>query len=636
MFKRIFVIFLLPLVLFGQDGWETVTSRKGFRSRRLGPVEVGSLLPIDPLATVGDTANPFVSGAFDKLLIDKAYVLSTFYNVKSPAYGATGDGSTDDSAALQAAVDSASAAGGGTVFIPEGVYITDGITLADSVNILGEGYSSILKLKASSDTAVIYIEAQNNILIADIKIDGNKGNQTGVSLGGEHWDGVSINDSNHDGTGTACNNIRVENVWVYQAPAHGIRCMGSNNVRIFNCTSEDCGDDGIAVEENSTHCIVSGCHLKDNQASAPVTGIGSGIEIEENTDDIIVDGNTCTGNVNGITLVVHTGADTLERCTVLGNTITGSTGKGISATGDLAGNFLYDCVIANNIISECADGIFVKAADMVSVVGNVIDSCYGGSSSGAIKFDNSVRFSVISNNMIVENQSPGISLANSNNNFNIISNNTVYKSTQAGISIANSNNLIEGNICIDNSVVGTSSGISLVAGADSCIVKNNICRDLGTQEYGIVIAADIIGLILDGNMLDGSSGAMLNLANGQMQKTTYCYDGWVTYAASTDTVTLGVLPVNAFVTNVYVYCYDNFDSDGADSLTVGYDGDSDAYATTISVSSSGVKAVTLGAKPRTIDGTERTVKAYYDDAGSDATQGRVHIMVEWITAFRVP
>jgi hypothetical protein len=46
--------------------------------------------------------------------------LSNVYNVK--AYGAVGDGTTDDTAAIQAAITAAMAAGGGVVFIPEGVF----------------------------------------------------------------------------------------------------------------------------------------------------------------------------------------------------------------------------------------------------------------------------------------------------------------------------------------------------------------------------------------------------------------------------------------------------------------------------------------------------------------------------------
>ena len=111
-------------------------------------------------------------------------------------------------------------------------------------------------------------------------------------------------------------------------------------------------------------------------------------------------------------------------------------------------------------------------------------------------------------------------------------------------------------------------------------------------------------------------------------RTPNVYEGWVTHEA--DTVILGAVPANYFVSQVFVWVQEEFDSDAADNLTIGYDGDSDAYATTIDVSSTGVKSVTLGGSGRIIDATGRTVKAYYDDAGSDATTGEVHIYIEWI------
>jgi len=56
------------------------------------------------------------------------------YNVKD--YGALGDGSTDDTSAIQTTINTAFAAGGGVVYFPNGIYIIGGnlITSLDSVN----------------------------------------------------------------------------------------------------------------------------------------------------------------------------------------------------------------------------------------------------------------------------------------------------------------------------------------------------------------------------------------------------------------------------------------------------------------------------------------------------------------------
>ncbi len=49
--------------------------------------------------------------------------------------GARGDGTTSDTASLQAAVDACAAAGGGTVLVPAGTYLTGPLTLADRVTL---------------------------------------------------------------------------------------------------------------------------------------------------------------------------------------------------------------------------------------------------------------------------------------------------------------------------------------------------------------------------------------------------------------------------------------------------------------------------------------------------------------------
>lgn len=71
-------------------------------------------------------------------LLDKG---SEVFNVK--AYGAVGDDSTDDTTAIQSAINAASSAGGGVVFFPQGTYkITAALALKSFVSLIGVGCGS--------------------------------------------------------------------------------------------------------------------------------------------------------------------------------------------------------------------------------------------------------------------------------------------------------------------------------------------------------------------------------------------------------------------------------------------------------------------------------------------------------------
>ena len=79
------------------------------------------------------------------------------YNVRSVTYGATGNGSTDDTAAIQAALTAAGSAGGGRVHIPAGTYkitppsaTVPALTVPSNVTISGDGIGATILLKMAT------------------------------------------------------------------------------------------------------------------------------------------------------------------------------------------------------------------------------------------------------------------------------------------------------------------------------------------------------------------------------------------------------------------------------------------------------------------------------------------------------
>jgi len=72
-----------------------------------------------------------------------------FFNIKT--YGAQGDGAALDTAAVNKAIDAASAAGGGTVYFPPGTYVAGSIHLKSNVTLYLEQGSTV---EASTDPNV--------------------------------------------------------------------------------------------------------------------------------------------------------------------------------------------------------------------------------------------------------------------------------------------------------------------------------------------------------------------------------------------------------------------------------------------------------------------------------------------------
>jgi polygalacturonase len=75
-------------------------------------------------------------------VIVSAQADSQFFNVRD--YGAVGDGKNLDSPAINQAIDAAAAAGGGTVLVPAGTYLSGSIRLKSNIHLLIDAGATIL------------------------------------------------------------------------------------------------------------------------------------------------------------------------------------------------------------------------------------------------------------------------------------------------------------------------------------------------------------------------------------------------------------------------------------------------------------------------------------------------------------
>ena len=104
-------------------------------------------------------------------------------NVKS--FGAKGDDATDDTAAIQSAIDQAAAGNRGTVFFPPGTYrISSSLVITNQLSLMGSSHGGTI-LKATSSITMIKME--NGSEVHDMRLIGNdrtSANSIAIKIGG--------------------------------------------------------------------------------------------------------------------------------------------------------------------------------------------------------------------------------------------------------------------------------------------------------------------------------------------------------------------------------------------------------------------------------------------------------------------
>lgn len=142
----------------------TGTSYTGSPTAVSQPVTLAAILNKwnDSAGSIGIDWKVSVAGVATNLSSAMAAFVGLFFNAKDPAFGAVGDGATDDTNAINAAITAASAAGGGIVFFPATTtnykFTTLTISVAN-VTLMGCGpKASILQSSATSGALVTFTD----------------------------------------------------------------------------------------------------------------------------------------------------------------------------------------------------------------------------------------------------------------------------------------------------------------------------------------------------------------------------------------------------------------------------------------------------------------------------------------------
>lgn len=304
------------------------------------------------------------------------------YNVRD--YGATGNGVTDDTNAIQAALDAARDAGGGRVYIPAGTYILAGsgdasdgaLRVYSNTELYGEGMGTAeLKLQdgfASKITGMIRTpvnEVTHDIIIRDLTINGNRENTTaevdGIMTG--VLPGSPLQDTNilierveiHDVSRIAFNpHEQTTNLTIRDSVAHHNSWDGfiadfvtnavyENNVAYANDRH------GFNVVTHSENVILRNNTSYDNAEYGIIVQRGAGSQTIKGWQDmlnnnILIEGNTVYGNDRGI------GLKQTEDSQIIGNNIYDNDREGIYLEG------ARENIIDGNIVNTISDAIEIR------------------------------------------------------------------------------------------------------------------------------------------------------------------------------------------------------------------------------------------------------------------------------------
>ena len=312
--------------------------------------------------------------------------------------GATGDGSTDDTVAFNAAIASVTGTGG-IVYVPDGTYminaVNNGVHLGNNMT-LQLSANAVLKAipNGATNYSVVSALQVSNVFVTGGSIVGERSQHT--STAGEWGIGVNIQSSSN----VTISNLSTSENWgdgVYIGSVDNIST--SSNVTICGVISNHNRRQGMSIVA-ANGVVVSNSTFSNTIGTAPQAGIdiepdtgtsvnnvlitksiisnnaGNGILLLDTNGpvtNIVVDSNTIKSNSsNGITVMAKTGN------TIINNTITNQLqGDGIDLTGPVG-------AVATGNISSGNAGVGIAEANCNGVQNTITSNVLTGNAGGAL------------------------------------------------------------------------------------------------------------------------------------------------------------------------------------------------------------------------------------------------------------
>lgn len=357
--------------------------------------------------------------------------VATFAPISVKAYGALGDGFTDDSVAINKAAAAAGAtvagAFGARVYFPKGVYVVKApIVVPNGVCLCGEGPASQIKAAdLFSGAAVIKNQSQDGTqefaFLESLLIDGNKGGGAVCTDAVVSWGGLFINSyirdvivQNASGVGlhvftpNGMGPLMIENTWVLHSGGHNILVeeqSGNTNacagVYLNHVTSENWGASSSAIYlkgiGSSGNYRLDNIHIEHGGTETGLTGItfdgvshvrASGIQLQAGTPGHYTQGILITSAAQNVDIEI----DNVTNINVINPVLVDSAYSATLAGVNVNRYVTPDLVISGGVRLAPATNNTGAGAPNVALVfqalagGNIFSASYPGLGGGVLRW----------------------------------------------------------------------------------------------------------------------------------------------------------------------------------------------------------------------------------------------------------
>lgn len=384
-------------------------------------------------------------------------------------FGAVGDGITDDSPAIQAAIDAVAAAGG-IVALPAGVYLI-GTTLLhrSNVTIIGHGAQTILRRSPSLVASIIMNESwlanngnmnpdtwvvDHDMALRDLAIDGSKAAEL-------------FDDASNGAVYSRCVRVSCRGVSVY-----------------------DCQNDGL-IYEYCRYCAIEGCWAyRNSKVGLYLSGC----------DWCVLSGNLVYENWGGLSIA------TSFYVSVFGNVLVRNQlhGQDATAMGLHGGRGGEQSSVFGNI----SEGMEFTALDPAQA--NVFDDDHPVAETYVAGQPMGQYRSQVAHNIIVGHAGYGLTLPYSKGN--VVDGNHILGNGASVYVAGSQDNVLRGNYLYENALSGAYAGIDVSREGDPLppentgnqIVDNFLDRGSQGQMAGIRVLNGEHNNLVHHNRLRGS------------------------------------------------------------------------------------------------------------------------------------